>query len=122
MAARTPDFFAPTSGSRRGRRSMRLPHFSKPPRKESVEPIVIFQSDDWGRVGVRDRGGWDELRAAGVSLGEKAYDYYSLETADDLSALRAVLRKHRDCTGRAPCLVMNFCVANLDFPRMHGSN
>jgi len=85
-------------------------------------PVVILQSDDWGRVGVRDREGWEELRAAGIALGERPYDYYSLETAEDLAAIRAVLKKHRDSAGHAPCLVKNFCVANLDFPRIVESN
>jgi len=80
-------------------------------------PLVLFQSDDWGRVGVRDREGWEELRAAGLNLGEKPYDFYSLETAEDLHALTAILRKHRDSTGRRPSLVMNFIMANVDFDR-----
>jgi len=101
---------------------MRIPGLSKPPRARAANPVVIFQSDDWGRVGVRDREGWEELRAAGILLGQKPYDYYSLETADDLAAIRAILKNHRDSTGRPPCLVMNFCVANLDFPRIHDSN
>jgi len=50
-------------------------------------PLVLLQSDDWGRAGVRDREGWDELRAAGLNLGEKPYDFYSLETAEDVHAL-----------------------------------
>jgi len=78
---------------------------------------VLFQSDDWGRAGVRDREGWEELRAAGLNLGEMPYDFYSLETAEDLDALRDVLRKHRDSTGRRPSLVMNFIMANIDFDR-----
>jgi hypothetical protein len=78
-------------------------------------PLVLFQSDDWGRAGVRDREGWEELRAAGFNLGQKPYDFYSLETAEDLHALGKVLRKHRDSTGRRPSLVMNFIMANVDF-------
>jgi hypothetical protein len=80
-------------------------------------PLVLFQSDDWGRAGVRDREGWEELRAAGLNLGEKPYDFYSLETAEDLHALREVLRKHRDSAGRRPSIVMNFIMANVDFDR-----
>ena len=80
-------------------------------------PLVIFQSDDWGRTGVRDREGWEELRADGLNLGEKPYDFYSLETADDLHALGEVLSKHRDSTGRRPSMVMNFIVSNVDFDR-----
>jgi len=80
-------------------------------------PLVLFQSDDWGRVGVRDRSGWEELQRAGLKLGEKPYDHCSLETADDLQALRDVLARHRDSVGRHPCLKMNFIMANVDFPR-----
>ncbi len=80
-------------------------------------PLVLIQSDDWGRAGVRDREGWDELCGAGLNLGEKPYDYYSLETAEDVHALAAVLRKHQDSTGRRPSLVMNFIMANVDFER-----
>jgi hypothetical protein len=79
--------------------------------------LVLFQSDDWARVGVRDREGCDGLQAQGLKLGEKPYDSYSLETPDDLQALREVLHKHRDSAGRHPCLGMNFIVANVDFPR-----
>jgi hypothetical protein len=81
-------------------------------------PLVVIQSDDWGRVGVRDREGYEQLRANGLSLGEHPYDFYTLETADDVNALAALLAGHKDSTGREPCLVMNFCTANLDFPSM----
>jgi len=80
-------------------------------------PLVLFQSDDWGRVGVRDREGWDELQAKGLNLGEKPYDFYSLETSGDLQALSDVLREHRDSAGSHPCIGMNFIMANVDFPR-----
>ena len=51
-------------------------------------PLVLLQSDDWGRVGVRDREGYEQLRSSGIHLGENPYDYYSLETAEDVMALR----------------------------------
>lgn len=92
--------------------------------KESAElelrfdrPLVVFQSDDWGRVGVCDREGWEQLQAKGLNLGEKPYDFYSLETSGDLQALSDVLTKHRDSAGRHPCIGMNFIMANVDFPR-----
>jgi hypothetical protein len=81
-------------------------------------PLVLLQSDDWGRVGVRDREGYEQLRASGIRLGEHPYDFYTLENADDVIALRDMLKRHRDSTGRAACLVMNFVLANLDFQRM----
>jgi hypothetical protein len=84
-------------------------------------PIVLIQSDDWGRVGLRDREGLEQLRAAGLSLGERPYDFYALETAEDLVALRDVLHRHRDSSGRHPCLEMNFILSNLDFASMSGN-
>lgn len=81
-------------------------------------PLVLFQSDDWGRVGLRDQDGLEQLRASGLVLGERAYDFYTLETAEDLAALSGVLSRHRDSSGRRPCVGMNFIVSNLDFAKM----
>ena len=80
-------------------------------------PLVLLQSDDWGRVGVRDREGFAELHANGIALGENPYDFYSLETAEDLNALSELLQRHSDSIGRSPCVVMNFVLANVDFER-----
>jgi hypothetical protein len=85
-------------------------------------PLVALQSDDWGRVGVRDRDGWEELRDLGVNLGERSYDFYSLETAEDVAAVVSLLQRHRDSTGRSACLGMNFIVANIDFARVSANN
>jgi hypothetical protein len=81
-------------------------------------PLVLFQSDDWGRVGLCDQEGLEQLRSAGISLGERPYDYYTLETADDLAAFSEMLMKHRDSAGRNPCVEMNFMLSNLDFAKM----
>ena len=84
-------------------------------------PLLLFQSDDWGRVGVRDREGWEALCAAGLDLGAKPYDFYSLETAEDVRALAEVLSQHRDSVGRNPSMAMNFITANVDFDSCFGS-
>ena len=65
-------------------------------------PLVLLQSDDWGRCGLRDQEGLEQLRSAGLVLGERPYDFYTLETAEDLAALSAVLKRHRDSSGRIP--------------------
>jgi len=82
-------------------------------------PLVLLQSDDWGRVGLRDQEGLEQLRSAGLMLGERPYDFYTLETAEDLDALGGVLKRHRDSSGRNPCIEMNFVPFNLDFARMN---
>jgi hypothetical protein len=85
-------------------------------------PIVLFQSDDWGRVGLRDREGLEQLRSAGIVLGERPYDFYTLETNEDLAAIISTLKRHRDSQGGHPCLGMNFIVANLDFVKMESES
>ena len=81
-------------------------------------PLVLIQSDDWGRAGLRDREGFEELRSAGLELGERPYDFYTLETAEDLAAIREMMKRHADSNGRHPCIGMNFIVANLDFEKI----
>jgi len=81
-------------------------------------PLVVLQSDDWGRVGVCDQHGWEQVRKLVPNLGERAYDCYSLETAEDVAAIASLLGRHRDSTGRPACLGMNFVVANVDFAKV----
>ncbi|MBI3475474.1 MAG: hypothetical protein HY010_07060 [Acidobacteria bacterium] len=78
-------------------------------------PLILLQSDDWGRVGVRDAEGREDLQAAGIHLGERPYDLYSLETSEDVHELTGMLQSLRDSVGEPPSLEMNFLVANVDF-------
>lgn len=85
-------------------------------------PLLMFQSDDWGRAGIPDQQALQKLQSAGLALGENAYDFYSLETAEDLSALRTVLARHKDASGRPACIGMNFIVHNLNFAPMEADD
>jgi hypothetical protein len=78
-------------------------------------PLLLLQSDDWGRVGVRDEEGREELRSAGLNLGERPYDLYSLETVEDVTAIAETLESVKDSVGQPACLEMNFVTANVDF-------
>ena len=90
----------------------------EPPGFIFSRPLVAIQSDDWGRLGLRDREGYEWLRSRGIKLGEHPYDLYSFETADDVAAIASLFSRHRDSSGRPPCMVMSFCTANLDFKKM----
>jgi hypothetical protein len=85
-------------------------------------PLLLFQSDDWGRIGIPDQAAVQTLRSAGLSLGDNPYDSYGLESAEDLSALRTVLARHKDATGRTPSIGMNFIVHNLNFAPMEADD
>jgi hypothetical protein len=71
---------------------------------------------------LRDHEGLEQLRSSGLNLGERPYDFYTLETAEDLTALSALLKRHRDSGGRHPCFVMNFILANPDFAKMSAAS
>lgn len=81
------------------------------------QPLVLLHSNDWGRVGVRDEEGYQLLRESGIQLGKHPYDFYSLESAEDLEALAALLTRHHDATGRSPCMGINVVAGNVDFAK-----
>jgi hypothetical protein len=85
-------------------------------------PLLLIQSDDWGRVGTRDQAGFEELKRAGLHLGQNPFDFYSLETAEDIAALTAMLQQHRDSVSRSPVMAMYFVVSNVDFDQARQSN
>jgi len=73
-------------------------------------------------VGVRDEAGREELRVAGLKLGERPYDFYSLETAADIGAVVETLEPVRDSVGEPPRLEMNFLTANVNFSASAAQN
>jgi hypothetical protein len=85
-------------------------------------PLLLIQSDDWGRVGTRDREGFEQLNKAGLSPGGDPYDFYSLETSEDINALTAMLQSHGDSVARTPVVGMYFVVSNVDFDQAARSN
>ncbi|RJO60138.1 hypothetical protein C4544_06140 [candidate division WS5 bacterium] len=81
--------------------------------------IVVFESDDWGRVGMRDMEAFERLKAKGYSqLGQSDWDYCSLEMPEDLEALYSVLCRHSDSFGLPPIFTCNFIVANPDYEKI----
>src|SRR5947209_19810915 len=76
-------------------------------------PLLLFQSDDWGRIGIPDQAAVLTLRSAGLSLGDNPYDFYGLECAEDLSSLRAFLSCLMLMTGSTPCNAMILCIQHF---------
>ena len=83
-----------------------------------TRPIVIIQSDDWGRVGIPSIAALDRLKSRDVDVGKDPWDYYGLETEEDIVTLGDVLAALRDRDGRSPCLTANFIMANADLRAM----
>ena len=70
-----------------------------------------------GGVGVRDREGYEQLRTIGIPLGQNPFDYYSLETSDDVIALRDLLKRHRDSTAPRGLPGHEFSERQFGFPK-----
>lgn len=79
-----------------------------------VRPVVVIQSDDWGRVGAPCAEAISELRKAGYPVGDSPWDYYGLETKTDLGALGDVLHAHKDTNGKSAVMTAVFVMANAD--------
>src|SRR6516225_6734870 len=67
-----------------------------------VRPIVVIESDDWGRVGLPSLQSMERLQAAGVAIGASPWDFYGLESEDDVIRLGDLLSEFRDSDGRPP--------------------
>lgn len=81
-----------------------------------TRPIVILQSDDWGRVGISGPEQLDCLKQKGHPAPPSPWNLYGLETRTDLERLATCLARHRDADGRAAGMVANFILANPDLP------
>ena len=83
-----------------------------------VRPVILIQSDDWGRVGAPSVAVIDDLRSRHPRIGKSAWDFYGLETEEDLQKLGDTLAALRDADGRSACMTANFIMANADLGRM----
>ncbi len=84
------------------------PGFSGLAHWRCAEPVLVFETDDWG---LERRASSERLRAFGEP-GERADE--ETETADDLRRLFDVLERHRDAAGRPAAFSANLIVANPD--------
>lgn len=75
-----------------------------------AQPIVIFQSDDWGMVRS------PENKSLIPKFGEpKIWAYDQLETVAELESLYKILSGYKDAHGNHPFIEANFVVSNPDF-------
>jgi hypothetical protein len=85
--------------------------------------IVVFESDDWGNIGLTSKSSLDKLRKGGVPVDASPYNLVdSLELSTDLEALAQVLSRYRDFRGRSPVITCFFIMANPDFDAIRSSD
>ena len=76
---------------------------------------IVFDSDDWGSQRVPSRGVLEALIGHGILTGTSPYDYDTLESAEDLTALLEVLGRAKGADGRAAVFSCYANPANPDF-------
>ncbi len=76
------------------------------------EPVVVFESDDWG---LQRKACADLLQPYGEP---SEWAYEQTESEADLEKLYNVLENHKDEDGRHPCFTANFVTANPDFEKI----
>lgn len=78
--------------------------------------IIVFESDDWGAIRMRDRATHRSLVKSGIPVDRWKYDSLDcLENQDDLLELMAVLAQHGDSGHSCPKFTMNVVMGNPDF-------
>jgi hypothetical protein len=87
-----------------------------------TRPIVVLESDDWGRTGLPSLAAMEQLKVAGTPIGESPWDFYGLESEDDVIQLGDTLSQFQDADEKPACITANFVMANADLERMHREN
>ena len=85
--------------------------------------LVVFESDDWGCLRVRDKATFDALAKRGIGVRNSPYDRVDcLETDADLENLFNLLSEFSDWKANHPMFTMNTVMANPDFQKIKGDN
>ena len=85
--------------------------------------LVVFDSDDWGAIRMRDPAAFEELVRHGLQMQACAYDRLDcIESGADLEHLFNVLSAFLDKTGRPPVFTFNTIMGNPDFDAIKASD
>ena len=80
-------------------------------------PLIVFESDDWGAIRMRDPATLEAMASQGLDFTKSRYDRLDcLENGGDLQSLFNVLDAYRDEHGRPPIFTFNTVMGNPDFP------
>ncbi len=85
--------------------------------------LVLFLSDDWGSIRLKNRQSRNKLEKAGLNINSSRFDRYdSLETNRDVEGLMEVLDSFKDLHGNSPLFTMVSNVGNPDFEKISKDN
>lgn len=85
--------------------------------------IIVFESDDWGSVRIRDRQAYEFLRKKGLNVDANHYNSVeSLESNVDLENLFDLLLSFKDKNGNHPVFTSMCIMGNPDFEKIKESD
>ena len=85
--------------------------------------LVVFESDDWGAIRMRDPEALRELQRRGVCRKSSPYDRLDcLEGREDLEMLFDLLEGFRDRNDNLPVFTFNTVMGNPEFDAIRASN
>jgi hypothetical protein len=85
--------------------------------------IVVFESDDWGAVRIKDKSAYNALKDKGLNVDFKHYDSVeSIESNEDLEWLFELLLSFKDQKGNSPVFTPMCIMGNPDFEKIKESD
>ena len=84
--------------------------------------ILVFESDDWGAIRMRDSSSFNRLKDKGYPVDNCPYNSFdSIEMNDDVERLADVLYKHKDVDGEFAKFTLNVVMSNPNFDKIKAS-
>ena len=89
----------------------------------STRKLVIIECDDWGGIRMPSKKTYDQLISCGLKVNTGRYNMYdTLETAEDLEQLFAILDCVRDKNNKPAVMTPFVIVANPDFEKIKSTD
>ena len=89
-----------------------FPLFKKTPK----DPIIIFESDDWGTIRMRNKEVLEKINKVNPTWVDDPFMKLDcLESNKDIEELFEILLKHKDINGNYACITANTIMQNPDF-------
>lgn len=85
--------------------------------------IVVFESDDWGSIRMKDKAAYQSLLEHGIKVNKSKYDSIDcLESKADLEHLFNTLLSIKNTNNRNPIFTFNTVMQNPDFEKIRENN
>ncbi|MGQ1785718.1 hypothetical protein [Saccharicrinis sp. GN24d3] len=91
------------------------------PGRKIKNKYLIFECDDWGGIRMPSKEVYKKLTSAGLQLNDGRYNFDTLATSKDLTALFDSLETVRDVNGNGAVITAFTNVTNPDFEKIKAS-